>query len=159
MTNNERLTPKQAIEKIKPYCAYQERCHQEARDKLYSFGLNRSEVEEIITSLISENYLNEQRFATQFAGGKFRMKCWGKMKIKQELKRKNISDYCIKKALGEINEESYHDIFEKIALQKMQSLKSEKNIFVKKRKLRDFLLQKGFENDLVTDRVNELQAK
>ena len=80
------FTPQQSVPKIKQYCAYQERCHAEVRDKLYSFGLNKIEVEEIISELITENYLNEERFAIHYAGGKFRMKQWGKNKIKQSLK-------------------------------------------------------------------------
>lgn len=106
--------------------------------------------------LISENYLNEERFAIQFAGGKFRMKQWGRIKIKQALKLKQVSDYCIKKALLQIEEEDYLRTFEKLVEQKLKTIKSEKNMFVKKRKLQDFLLQRGFENDLVREAVNKI---
>jgi regulatory protein len=150
------FTPQQSVPKIKQYCAYQERCHSEVRDKLYSFGLNKTEVEEIISTLITENYLNEERFAIHYAGGKFRMKQWGKIKIKQSLKQKQVSDYCIKKALKEIDAKEYEKIFQKAIEQKKKTLKSEKNIFIKKRKLQDFLLQKGFENDLIKEAVNKL---
>ena len=81
-----RLTKEQGLEKIKPYCAYQERCHREVKEKLYSYGLRKAEVEEILSFLIEENYLNEERFAVQFAGGKFRIKQWGKKKIQYEFK-------------------------------------------------------------------------
>lgn len=150
------FTPEQSIPKIKQYCAYQERCHAEVRDKLYSFGLNKIEVEEIISTLISENYLNEERFAIHYAGGKFRMKQWGKNKIKQSLKFKQVSDYCIKKALKEINEREYEKTFQKLTEQKLKTLKSEKNIFIKKRKLQDFLLQKGYENEMIREVVNKI---
>ena len=150
------FTPQQSVPKIKQYCAYQERCHAEVRDKLYSFGLNKIEVEEIISRLITENYLNEERFAIHYAGGKFRMKQWGKNKIKQALKFKQVSDYCIKKALKEIDAHEYEKTFEKLAEQKLKTLKSEKNIFIKKRKLQDFLLQKGFESDIVREVVNKI---
>ncbi|HSN09051.1 MAG TPA: regulatory protein RecX [Hanamia sp.] len=150
------FTPEQALPKIKQYCAYQERCHAEVRDKLYSFGLHKNEVEEIISSLITENYLNEERFAIHFAGGKFRMKQWGKIKIKQALKFKQVSDYCIRKALKEIDAHEYEKTFQKLVQQKVKILKSEKNIFIKKRKLQDFLLQKGFETQLVQEAVNLL---
>ena len=150
------FTPDQSLPKIKQYCAYQERCHSEVRDKLYSFGLNREEVEGIISTLITENYLNEERFAIHFAGGKFRMKSWGKNKIKQALKFKQVSDYCIKKALKEIDTTAYEKTFLKLAEQKLKTLKSEKNVFIKKRKLQDFLLQKGYENDLVREAVNNI---
>jgi regulatory protein len=150
------FTPEQSIPKIKQYCAYQERCHAEVRDKLYSFGLHRKEVEEIISNLIQENYLNEERFAIQYAGGKFRIKNWGKNKIRQALKQKQVSDYCIKKALKEIDDTDYINAFEKLVEQKMKTYKSEKNIFIKKRKLQDFLLMKGYESDLVREVVGRI---
>jgi regulatory protein len=150
------FTLEQAIPKIKQYCAYQERCHAEVRDKLYSFGLHKNDVEEIISELISENYLNEERFAIHFAGGKFRMKQWGKIKIKQVLKFKQVSDYCIRKALKEIDANEYERTFQKLVEQKLKSLKSEKNIFIKKRKMQDFLLQKGFESEYVKAAVNKV---
>ena len=150
------FTPDQSLSKIKQYCGYQERCHSEVKTKLYSFGLNKSEVEEIVYLLITENYLNEERFAVMYAGGKFRMKQWGKNKIKQSLKFKQISDYCIKKALKEIDEIDYKKTFFKLADQKIKSLKGEKNIFIKKRKLQDFLIRKGYESQLIMEVVNDL---
>jgi regulatory protein len=152
----QQYTPEQSLPKIKQYCAYQERCHKEVREKLYSFGLNKIEVGEIVSTLINENYLNEERFAIQFAGGKFRMKQWGKNKIKQALTFKQVSDYCIKKALKEIDDLSYEKTFTKLAEQKLKTLKSERNIFVKKRKLQDFLLQRGFESDLIKEAVKNI---
>ena len=153
------FTPEQSLLKIKQYCAYQERCHAEVRDKLYSFGLNKSEVEEIIYTLITENYLNEERFAIHYAGGKFRMKQWGKNKIKQSLRQKQISDYCVRKALKVIDEKEYQKTFQKLVEQKMKAQKSEKNIFIKKKKLQDFLLMKGYESDLVNEEVRKIGKK
>jgi regulatory protein len=75
------LAPSEVKKKIYHYCAYQERCHQEVRNKLYDLGSTTSEVEEMISHLITEGYLNEERFARAYAGGKFRLKNWGKMKI------------------------------------------------------------------------------
>ncbi|HVZ96772.1 MAG TPA: regulatory protein RecX [Chitinophagaceae bacterium] len=155
----QKLTPEQALHRIKQYCAYQERCHAEVKERLYSFGLHKNEVDEIIATLISENYLNEERFAKQLASGKFRIKQWGRNKIKQALKQKQISEYCIRKALKEINDADYRKVFEKIAEKKLKTLKSEKNIFIKKRKVQDYLLQKGFEHELVNDAVNKIGAK
>ncbi len=143
------LTPGQALQKAKHYCAYQERSHAEVKDKLYGFGLYKNDVEHIISTLIEENYLNEERFAIAFAGGHFRSKQWGRVKIKYQLKQKQVSDYCIKKALKTINEDDYLQTLQKLFEEKLKTLKSEKNIFIKKRKLQDFLLQKGFEVDLV----------
>ncbi len=153
------FTPEQAIPKIKQYCDYQERCHAEVRDKLYSFGLHKNDVEPIISLLINESYLNEERFAIMYAGGKFRIKQWGKNKIKQALKFKQVSDYCIKKALKEIDDSSYRKIFQKLAEQKLKTLKNEKNIFIKKRKLQDYLLQKGYESSLIGVEVNKIGKK
>lgn len=150
------FTPDQALQKIKHYCAYQERCHSEVKDKLYGYGLNRKEVDEILSTLIQENYLNEERFAIQYAGGKFRMKQWGKGKIRYELKKKQVSDYCIRKALSSINEEDYSRTLNKLFDLKKQALRSEKNIFIKKKKIQDHLLQKGFEGELVRALIGEL---
>ena len=150
------FTPEQSLPKIKQYCAYQERCHSEVRDKLYSFGLRKTEVEEIISTLITQNYLNEERFAIHFASGKFRIKQWGKIKIKQSLKLKQVSEYCIKKALKEIDSKEYQKTFQKLAELKLKTLKSERNIFIRKRKMQDFLLQKGFENEMIREFLKNL---
>ncbi|HYK44406.1 MAG TPA: regulatory protein RecX [Parafilimonas sp.] len=141
----------QVWQKVTHYCAYQERCHAEVREKLFSFHLKGREVETLIAKLIEENYLNEQRFATAFAGGKFRIKHWGKQKIRLGLKQKRVSEYCIRKALDAIDNSAYQRTFARLAEKKLQLLKSEKNIFIKKRKLRDHLLQKGYESALITE--------
>lgn len=150
------LTKEQALQKARHYCAYQERSHTEVKEKLYSFGLRKTEVEELLSTLIEENYLNEERFAIQFAGGKFRMKQWGRVKIRYELKQKQVSEYCIRKALAAIDDEDYHKTLEKLATEKQKSLKGEKNIFTKKRKLQDYLLQKGFEKEMVSSIINNI---
>ena len=148
--NNKYYSKEEALQKAKQYCAYQERCHSEVKEKLYSFGMNKNEVDELLSELISENYLNEERFAILYAGGKFRIKQWGKVKIKYSLKQKQVSEYCIKKALATIDERDYNKTLEKLFDQKLRMLKAEKNIFTKKRKLQDHLMQKGFETALVS---------
>jgi regulatory protein len=140
----------EGFKKIKHYCAYQERNHQETKDKLYRFGLYKHEVEQILAQLVEENYLNEERFAIAFAGGHFRMKQWGKTKIKYELRQKNVSDYLIKKALKAIDENEYEKTLTKLAAAKLKALNCEKNIFTKKKKLQQYLLQKGFESAIIT---------
>jgi regulatory protein len=152
----QRLTPQQALPKAKNYCAYQERCHSEVHDKLYGYGLNKNEVEEITSILITDSYLNEERFAVHYTGGHFRTKNWGRVKIKYELKKKQVSAYCIKKALAAIDEDEYFKTLDRLAELKLKTLKSEKNLFIKKRKLQDHLLQKGFENDLVRSVVSKI---
>jgi regulatory protein len=152
----QQLTKEQALPKARQYCAYQERCHSEVKEKLYGFGLYKKDVEELISNLIEENYLNEERFAMVFAGGRFRIKHWGKVKIKYELRQRQVSDYCIKKALQEINTADYLKTLYKLAEGKLKLLKAEKNSFTKKKKLQDYLLQKGFESRLIQTVTKDL---
>ena len=154
--NKQYFSIEEALQKAKQYCAYQERCHSEVKEKLYSFGMNKKEVDELLSELISENYLNEERFAILYAGGKFRIKQWGKVKIKYSLKQKQVSEYCIKKALAAIDERDYTKTLEKLFEQKLKTLKAEKNIFVKKRKLQDHLMQKGFETALINKLIAQV---
>lgn len=154
--NNKYHSKEEAFQKAKQFCAYQERCHSEVKDKLFSLGMNNKEVDELLSELISANYLNEERFAIQFAGGKFRIKQWGRVKIKYALKQKQVSEYCIKKALKEIDENEYTRTAQKLFEQKLKMLKTEKNIFIKKRKLQDHLLQKGFETSMISKLINSL---
>jgi regulatory protein len=154
MLQKKKLTPEQAIQKLKHYCAYQERSHAEVKEKLYSLGLWRQDVDKAISQLIEADCLNEERFAKAFAGGKFRMKHWGRVKIKYELKQKQVSEYCIKKGLKEIDEEDYLKTLNKLKEEKLLTLKSEKNVLVRKRKLSDYLLQKGYERDLIMGLIN-----
>jgi regulatory protein len=149
MITKKQITKEEALQKIKRYCDYQKRSHSEVKTKLYSFGLWKNDVEDLLAQLVEEKYLNEEDFAIAFARGKFRMKQWGKVKIKNELKLKQVSIYCINKALNEIEKGDYLHTFEKLAKKRIQSLKSEKNIFIKKRKVQDYLLQKGYEWELV----------
>ena len=157
MQQQDQLTPGQALTKIKQYCAYQERSHSEVKDRLYGFGLRTDEVDEILATLIQENYCNEERFAEMFTGGKFRMKQWGRVKIRRALQEKRVSDFCIKKALRQIDEDEYAKTLEKLAETKWNTLRSEKNIFTKMGRARDYLLQKGYESDLVTQIITKLR--
>ena len=124
--------------------------------KLYDLGLYKNEAELLLSQLIEEGYLNEERFAIQFAGGKFRIKQWGKKKIEQGLKEKQVSSYCIKKAMAQIDDEAYHKTLQYLCAKKWEQLQGEKNIFIKKRKLQDYLLQKGYEYELVKEAVNNV---
>lgn len=142
------LTPEEALNKIKHYCAYQERCHHEVKEKLYSYGLYKMQVENILSNLIENNYLNEERFAIQFAGGKFRMKQWGKKKIAYELQQKRVSSYCIKIGLKQIDDESYHQTLETLLAGKWQHLHGQHYI-TRQAKAYAYLLQKGYEPALI----------
>jgi len=155
---NKQLTKEQALQKLRHYCGYQERSHSEVKEKLYQLGVWKKDHDEIIASLIEDNYLNEERFAIAFAGGKFRMKEWGRVKIKYELKQKQVSDYSIRKALKQIEEEDYLKVLHKLAEEKYNSLKSEQYL-VRKKKTMDFLMQRGFEPELVNKALSELTKK
>jgi len=137
------------------YCKYQERCHMEARNKLYELGCTPGEAEQLLTSLIESGVLNEERFARAYAGGKFRMMQWGREKIKQQLKLRKISDYCIKKAMKEIDETNYTKTLYKLTVKKISELKREKSPVKRKSKLYRYLVQKGYERDLVMDAIKE----
>lgn len=143
------LSPEQGLQKARHYCGYQERCHSEVQEKLYSFGLRKPQVEAALATLIEENYLNEERFALQFAGGHFRLKQWGRVRIRYQLKQKQVSDYCIKKALAAIDEEDYLRTLERLAEEKWEKLSEEPNLLIRKRKLQEYLHQKGYEADRV----------
>src|SRR3954465_13935044 len=119
------LTKEQALQKLRQYCSYQERSHYEAEQKLWELGVRRAEHDEIISTLIEEDYLNEERFAKQFAGGKFRMKDWGRKKIYYALREKKVSEYNIKKAMKEIDDEAYQKTLMHLAEKKYESLKSD----------------------------------
>jgi regulatory protein len=146
---------KAAKPRIEYYCAYQERSQQEVRDKLYNMGLHQKEVEELISELIEGNFLNEERFAISYAGGKFRMKQWGKYKIKQALKIKRVSDYCIKKALQSIPFDDYLAAIDLVILKKSKAIK-EKDSFKRQHKLVQYAVSRGFESDLVQERVKTI---
>lgn len=149
-----RLTPQQASIKIKAYCGYQERCHHEVRQKLYGYGLYSQQVDQLIADLIEQNYLNEERFARLFAGGKFRMKSWGRIKITQELKLRKVSAYNIRMAMKEIEPEAYHETLQKLAEKKWAELKGKR--IEKTAKTTRYLMQKGFELPLIQDIVGAL---
>ncbi len=144
---------KTAFLKAQHYCAYQERSQQEVRNKLYEWGLHSDDVENVIVDLISQNFINEERFAILFAGGKFRIKKWGKLKIKNELKLHKISAYCIRIALESINADDYIQTL-KYLIEKKTALTKEKNKFKKFSKIAAFAISKGYEAELVREIMN-----
>ncbi len=148
-------TVKEATIKLMQFCAYRDRCHKEVEEKLREMNMIPAAQAQIIMELMQENFLNEERFARSFVRGKFRIKKWGKIKIKQELKFKEISTPIIKIALTEIDEQKYISTLYEVAEKKLKLLK-EPDKFKKKRKLADFLLRKGYESNLVYEVANEL---
>ncbi|WP_291910735.1 regulatory protein RecX [Chitinophaga sp. CB10] len=145
----------QALEKLRQYCAYQERCHSEVKYRALELGMRGEEVEEAIAALIADNFLNEERFAKAYAGGKFRMKQWGRKKIQAALKMKQVSAYCIKKGMMEIDEEDYWQVLLQQAGKKYRSLKGEVPL-KRKYKTTQYLLQRGFEQELISEALEQI---
>lgn len=144
----QKLTPQQALQKIYQYCAYQERSHKEVRSKLYDYGLWGSEVEDLLTRLITEDFLNEERFAKSYAGGKFRIKKWGRRKIERELESHGLTSRCINIGMSEIDDQDYKNVLTAL-IEKKWAVTEEDNLFKKKDKVARYAIMKGFEPDLV----------
>ncbi|KGL60168.1 regulatory protein [Polaribacter sp. Hel1_33_78] len=141
--------------KLEHYCAYQDRCHKEVEQKMWEFNLIPEAKELILLSLMKDDFLNEERFSKSYARGKFRIKNWGKQRIVRELKFRDISAYNIKTALKEIDETEYLKTLYSITENRNEVI-SEPNVYKRKKKLIDFLMRKGFENDLIFKTVNEI---
>ncbi len=146
-------TPDQAYVKIRHYCAFQERTHQEVKMKLRGYGLAWSDIEQMISKLIEEGFLNEERFAAAFVGGKFRMKQWGRKKIEMELRKKQVSEYNVKKAIrDEIDMDEYQKTISKLIEKKWNSIKpADDTMYTKQAKVRAYMLQRGFENNFISE--------
>jgi regulatory protein len=155
---NKTYTKEQALQKIKQYCAYQERSHFETKEKLYSFGLHKTDVELLLSNLIEEDYLNEERYATLFAGGHFRSKKWGRIKINAALQQKRVSAYNIRKGLTVIDETAYRKCLLQLALVKWKAVKSEQWMN-RLAKTTNYLLQKGYEANLIQDTIAQIRSK
>ena len=147
-----------AINKMEGYCLYQERCHQEVENKLWSMNLGPQIKESVMLHLLENDFLNEERFSKAFARGKFRIKKWGKQRIKREFKARNISEYNITSGLAEIAEDEYLKTFEELAYKRFSEIK-ETNIYKKRKKIADYLLYRGWESDMVYNKVLELVKK
>lgn len=148
---------KEAVQKIEYFCSYQERCHDEVVAKLRTMKMNSEEIDQIMVHLIADNFLNEERFACSFARGKHRIKHWGKIRIVNELKYKNISQTLINTALKEITPEEYLATFHTLAERQWETIR-ETNTAKKRKKCCDYLLRRGFESNLVYDKVKELEV-
>ncbi len=137
----------QSRAKAMKYCAYQERTQQEVRDKLYSYGLYPDAVEDVLTELITEGFISEERYAQSFVRGKFRQNKWGRTKIRRGLQQKQISDYCIRQGMKEIDEEAYGETLNNLMQKKWDALSNE-DVYARKNKTVRYVLGKGYEADL-----------
>ncbi|GAA4966469.1 regulatory protein RecX [Algibacter aquimarinus] len=155
MQSKKTYTVQEATKKLEHYCAYQERCHQEVRQKLETMRMIPEAIDVIIVHLLDQNFLNEERFAKTFVSGKFKIKRWGRRRLTFELKKKDISKVNINQALAEIENTEYIEVLHDLAEKRLQTIK-ETNKFKKKKKLIDYLLYRGWESHLVYEKANEL---
>ncbi|WNH13821.1 regulatory protein RecX [Thalassobellus suaedae] len=155
MQTKKTYTVQEATKKLEHYCAYQERCHQEVRQKLEGMYMIPEAIDVIIVHLIKHNFLNEERFAKTFVQGKFRIKSWGINRLSFELKKKNVSKCNINLAISEIENEEYVEVFDGLA-EKRANLLKETNIYKKRKKFIDYFLYRGWEPYLVYEKANEL---
>lgn len=147
---NIKLTKNAALRKIQSWCAYQERSHYEVKNKLFDWNLYATEVDQILSELISENFLNEERFVNAYISGKFKIKRWGKIKIKQGLKQHRVTEKMLATGLSKIDPDEYIDVLSRLAVKKHASI-TEKDPFKHKMKLIMYLQGKGYEKDLIFD--------
>jgi regulatory protein len=155
MHSKKTYTLQEATKKLEHYCAYQERCHQEVRQKLESMHMIPEAIDMIMVHLLEHNFLNEERFAKTFVSGKFKIKKWGRRRLSFELKKKDVGKVNINQALAEIENTEYTEVFNELAEKRLQSIK-ETDKFKKKKKLIDYLIYRGWESDLVYEKANEL---
>ena len=155
MFQKKTFTVDEAKKKLEYYCAYQERCHKEVRQKLKDMDMIPEAIDIIVVHLLEHNFLNEERFAKTFVSGKFKIKRWGRRRLTLELKKKDISKVNVNQALSEINEAEYIEVFNDLAEKRLPFIK-EVNKFKKKKKLTDYLLYRGWESHLVYEKVNQL---
>jgi len=158
MREHKSYTVDEALKKLEYYCAYQDRCHKEVTSKLRGMHMIPKAIDHIINHLIQHNFLNEERFAKSFARGKFRVKKWGKRRIVQELKLRDISKYNINSALKEISEEDYFEVFNELSEKRWKQLEGEK-LQIRKKKCIDYLLYRGWEVNMVYDKIQFLNEK
>lgn len=149
-------TAQDALAKAMHFCAYQERAQQEVRDKLYTFGLSTDEVENVIVELIAQNFLNEERFAKAYVRGKVNIKKWGRKKVELALKQKQVSSYCIKKGMKEIDLEVYYQNLTHVLEVKLSKLKGSE--YEKDYKATQYALSRGYELDLIQEVLKELKS-
>ena len=140
------------------FCAYQERAPLEVRKKLGGYGLTGDEIEQVLRELVSEGFLNENRFAMSYAKGKLRIKKWGKLRIRMGLEQYKIDPSCIARGLEAIPNDEYEEVLKQHVNKKWQSV----NItdpFIRNHKVAQYLMSKGFEPDLIWEHLKDLRAE
>ena len=149
------VSKEDALVKLQRYCAYQDRCHQEVRTKLLKIGIRGYDLEWVISELIQDKFLDEERFARSFVRGRYSQKKWGRKKIMIALRKKNVSTYCVAKGMEEIEEATYLENIRQL-LEKKNATITNQNLHYRKGKLAQFLLTKGYESALIWEEINRL---
>ncbi len=155
--DNKYISKKEAQIKLQTYCAYRDRCHSEVRKKLIELKVFGDDLEDIIVALINDNFLNEERFAKSFARGKFRIKHWGRIKIKRELKFRRVSDYCIKQGMKEIEEDEYYKTALKLTTKYYQKQKGLEPL--RRKKTYGYMMTKGYESSIINEILQDLRKQ
>lgn len=151
------ISREEALRRMQRYCAYQDRCHLEARHKLLDLGVYGQDLEEILLALIEEKFLDEERFARSFARGKFQIKGWGRIRITSELKQRQISSYCLRKAMEEIDSEAYLQKLEQQLRTRAEQYNNEtSNLFEIRQRLAQYGIRKGFEPEVVWETIKKI---
>lgn len=153
------LSKADALKRMQRYCAYQDRCHAEVRSKLIELGVYGDTLEEIMAELIIDRFLDEERFARSYVRGKFRLKKWGRVRIKQELKLRKISAYCLRKGLEEIDEEEYRATLREIIIKKLLDYRRKYDDFQSGRKAALYAQNRGYESALIWPMLREIQEE
>ena len=149
------LTPDQVLDKMAKYCAYQERCVKDVRDKLMTYDISQEDRDKVLEYLLDNRFVNDERFAKSFVRGKVNQSGWGMNKIRFHLIQKGIDKELIDNALGQTDEEVYRQRLIDILKTKSKTIKADSD-FEKKRKLAAYAMQKGFEGNLVWEVLKDL---
>lgn len=153
--NPKKISYEAAKLKVAAFCTYQERYQEEVKNKLFGYGLYTDQVNDLLSYLITENFINEERFSKAYAGGKFRIKHWGRIKIKRELQKRKISEYCIRKGMDEIDDDDYIESAKKLIFKKNENLAGKVDTFQLKNRIATFAISKGYEPAMIWDLIND----
>ena len=151
-----RPTPSEALRKLERYCAYQDRCHQEVRRKLYDIGMYGDDVDQVMATLIETRFLDEERFARSFARGKFKIKRWGRVRIERELKQRQIGRYCVRAGLSELDELDYRGALAELLRKRYERQAGDLHPYARRQDLIQHALRKGYETALAVEVAREL---
>jgi regulatory protein len=148
----------ESVEKLSNFCAYQERCQWEVRRKLFEKGIHGNDSESLILEMVNAGFINEERYARAFARGKFKLKKWGRTRIRRELKMREISPKSIEIGLSEIDPVEYYDVLLVQAERQWEKI-AEKELYKKRFKIGQYLMGRGFEQDLVKEAIEEVSKE